>query len=97
MPNSKRVMTSAKAASSWERYNESLSAWAQQNGRALAVHSGALRAAHHMFYVLLPSLEERSRLIAHLKAKSILAVFHYLPLHASPMGERFGGNSAIVP
>lgn len=81
----------------WERYNESLSAWAQQNGVRLPCIPAHCEQPHHMFYVLLPSLEERSRLIAHLKAKSILAVFHYLPLHASPMGERFGGKLGDCP
>jgi dTDP-4-amino-4,6-dideoxygalactose transaminase len=44
-----------------------------------------------MFYILLPSLEVRQALIQHLKERGILAVFHYLPLHLSAMGRRFGG------
>ena len=39
-----------------------------------------------MFYVLLPSLEARTALIAHLRERGILAVFHYLPLHLSRDG-----------
>ena len=50
-----------------------------------------------MFYLLLPSLDARQRLIAHLKEKAILAVFHYLPLHLSPMGRRFGGKEGDCP
>ena len=49
--------------------------------------------ACHMYYLLLPSLDARTRLIAHLKAHGILSVFHYLPLHLSPMGVRFGGRA----
>ena len=45
-----------------------------------------------MFYLLMPSMRERQALIERLKSKSILAVFHYLPLHLSPMGRRFGGK-----
>ena len=52
---------------------------------------------YHMFYVLLPSLEYRTALIEHLRARSILAVFHYLPLHLSPMGERHGGRRGTCP
>ena len=45
---------------------------------------------YHMFYIVLNSLDERTRLIEHLKAQSILAVFHYVPLHTSPMGLAMG-------
>jgi dTDP-4-amino-4,6-dideoxygalactose transaminase len=44
----------------------------------------------HMFYVLLKDLATRSALIAHLKARGIHAVFHYVPLHSSPAGRKFG-------
>ena len=36
------------------------------------------------------SLEERTELIAHLKRRGVLAVFHYVPLHSSPAGLRYG-------
>ena len=59
--------------------------------------SGKLRVAEfdddsngHLFYVLLDSLAARSRLIAHLKAQGINPVFHYVPLHSSPAGRRYG-------
>jgi len=52
---------------------------------------------YHMFYVLLPSLDTRSRLIAHLRERGILAVFHYLPLHLSDMGRHFGGRPGQCP
>jgi dTDP-4-amino-4,6-dideoxygalactose transaminase len=44
----------------------------------------------HMFYVLARSLAERTALIAHLKSQGVHAVFHYVPLHSSPAGRRFG-------
>ena len=44
----------------------------------------------HMFYILLKDLPTRTRLIAHLKARGILPVFHYVPLHSSPAGRKFG-------
>jgi len=50
-----------------------------------------------MFYLLLPSLEKRQALISHLKEQGILAVFHYLPLHLSEMGQRFGGRPGDCP
>jgi dTDP-4-amino-4,6-dideoxygalactose transaminase len=50
-----------------------------------------------MFYLLMPSLEERHALIEHLQAHSILSVFHYLPLHLSDMGRQFGGKEGDCP
>ena len=50
-----------------------------------------------MYYLLLPSLAARTALIAHLKARGIMAVFHYLPLHLSDMGRRFGGRPGDCP
>jgi dTDP-4-amino-4,6-dideoxygalactose transaminase len=50
-----------------------------------------------MFYVIMPSLENREALISHLAGFGILAVFHYLPLHLSPMGVRFGGRHGDFP
>ena len=51
----------------------------------------------HMFYLILPSRESRQGLIAHLKERGILAVFHYLPLHLSAMGRSFGGVPGSCP
>lgn len=44
----------------------------------------------HMFYIKAKNLEERTMLIEYLKSKGIQAVFHYIPLHTSPAGMRFG-------
>ncbi len=43
-----------------------------------------------MFYIKTKDMEERSRLIAYLKEKGILSVFHYVPLHSAPAGMKFG-------
>jgi dTDP-4-amino-4,6-dideoxygalactose transaminase len=53
--------------------------------------------AYHMYYLLLPSLHVRQALIAALKERGILSVFHYLPLHLSEMGRRFGGKDGDCP
>jgi dTDP-4-amino-4,6-dideoxygalactose transaminase len=50
-----------------------------------------------MFYILLPTLAQRQSLIEHLKANDILSVFHYLPLHLSDMGVKFGGKAGDCP
>jgi len=46
----------------------------------------------HMFYLILDSLETRTKLISFLKNQGIMAVFHYVPLHSSPAGIRFSAN-----
>lgn len=45
-------------------------------------------AAHnaHMYYLLMPNLEQRTQMIAELKSKNVQSVFHYVPLHSSPFG-----------
>jgi dTDP-4-amino-4,6-dideoxygalactose transaminase len=50
-----------------------------------------------MYYLLMPSLEARQRFIADLRAARIVAVFHYLPLHLSEMGVRYGGRPGQCP
>ena len=44
----------------------------------------------HMYYLLLPDLERRTAFINHLKASEIQTVFHYVPLHSSPLGRKVG-------
>jgi dTDP-4-amino-4,6-dideoxygalactose transaminase len=50
-----------------------------------------------MFYLLLPNLDTRQRFIMHLCEHNMHAVFHYLPLHLSDMGLRFGGRPGDCP
>src|SRR5690606_13024022 len=52
---------------------------------------------YHIFYLLLPTLDMRQALIEHLKSQGILSVFHYMPLHLSVMGQRFGGKPGDCP
>ena len=81
----------------FEYYMTHLSAWAASNGVQLPTIPPYCEQAYHMFYILLPSLEHRQALIAELKAKSILSVFHYLPLHLSAMGRRYGYKEGDCP
>src|SRR5262249_33152643 len=76
----------------WERYRRELGAGAAAPGGGLPVVPAHCGQPSHLFYLLMPSEEARDALIARLKAQSILSVFHYLPLHLSDMGVRFGGK-----
>ena len=51
----------------------------------------------HLFYVLLKNLATRTALAAHLKARGVHAVFHYVPLHSSPAGLRYGRAAGSLP
>jgi len=76
----------------WEVYARELASWAEANSVRLPIVTAECEQSYHMFYVLMPSFETRQALISHLAGFGILAVFHYLPLHLSPMGLRFGGR-----
>ena len=52
---------------------------------------------YHMYYIVLNSFGERTKLIEHLKAQGILALFHYVPLHTSPMGTAMGYRAGMLP
>jgi dTDP-4-amino-4,6-dideoxygalactose transaminase len=51
----------------------------------------------HMYYILLESLEQRSAVIASLKAQGVYSVFHYVPLHSAPAGLKFGRADGPLP
>jgi dTDP-4-amino-4,6-dideoxygalactose transaminase len=81
----------------WEYYKEHLGAWCLENQVRMPHIPPTCEQPYHMFYLLLPTLEARTRLIEHLKERGILSVFHYLPLHLSQMGQEFGGKSGDCP
>jgi dTDP-4-amino-4,6-dideoxygalactose transaminase len=81
----------------WNRYYESLADWADNNDVRLPVTPVECEQAHHMFYVLLPSVEHREWLIADLKSQGILSVLHYSPLHLSEAGIKFAARASNCP
>lgn len=81
----------------WDWYADRLRDWARDRGVRLPTVPACCEHPAHIFYVLLPSLQRRHDLIAHLKAHGISSAFHYLPLHLSDMGRRFGGRTGDCP
>ena len=74
----------------WSAYYEALLPLAEAGRIELpVVPEGCVHNAH-MFYLKVADLAERTALIEHLKARGVMAVFHYVPLHSSPAGLRFG-------
>lgn len=81
----------------WVRYDLHLRRWATAHGVQLPTVPKYVEQSFHMYYLILPSLKTRTALINHLKARGILSVFHYLPLHLSDMGRQFGGKDGDCP
>jgi len=81
----------------WQTYVAGLGEWAGSRDVQLPVVPAHCEQPFHMFYMLLPSLELRQRLISHLRQRGIHAVFHYQPLHLSDMGRSFGGRPGDFP
>jgi dTDP-4-amino-4,6-dideoxygalactose transaminase len=92
-----RERVQATRAAIWRRYREELADWAAQHGVGLPQVPPHCEPSHHLFHLLLPTLEARTGLIAQLAARGILAVFHYQPLHLSAMGRRFGAKPGDCP
>jgi dTDP-4-amino-4,6-dideoxygalactose transaminase len=81
----------------WQRYRSALTPWLASSGaRAQTVPPHCEHPAH-AFVLVMPSAAAQRRLIAHLRERGILAVFHYLPLNTSAMGRRCGGYDGQCP
>ena len=74
----------------WEQYYRLLSPLAAEGRIELPVIPEGCVHNAHMFYIKTGDLEERQALIQALREQGILAVFHYIPLHSSPAGKKFG-------
>ena len=74
----------------WNAYMDAFKAYGDAGKIELpTVPDGCVHNAH-MFYIKFPDLDTRQRYIAHMKENRIMCVFHYVPLHSAPAGEKFG-------
>jgi dTDP-4-amino-4,6-dideoxygalactose transaminase len=81
----------------WETYQAGLANWCADSAIQMPFVPVECVQSHHMFYLLLPSLTARQALMAHLRSRGILSVFHYVPLHLSAMGLSMGGRAGMCP
>jgi len=88
--NARRVMI-------WDRYHTQLVDWAHKHGVQLPVVPEGCEHVGHLYHMRFATAEQRSRFIDHMKARHISCVFHYQPLHASPIGQQFGGRVGQCP
>jgi len=81
----------------WERYHERLAPLEERGLLRRPVTPPGVDHGDHMYAILLRGPEERGRMIRHLAAREIEAVFHYVPLHTSPMGRRLAPDTPPLP
>lgn len=77
----------------WNRYHDAFAKYANGEGLSLPVIPDECTHNAHMFYVKLADLDERTAFIQHLKDNGVQATFHYVPLHSSPAGRKYGAFS----
>jgi dTDP-4-amino-4,6-dideoxygalactose transaminase len=74
----------------WQQYQQAFSALAAKNLLELPTIPDYCAHNAHMHYLKLKDITQRADFICHLKQKNVLSVFHYIPLHSSPAGSKFG-------
>ena len=87
--NKADMINNARLAS-WERYYGNLSGLAQKERIVLPTIPAHCKHNAHMFYIKAKDIAERTALAAFLKENGVTAIFHYIPLHSSPAGRKFG-------
>lgn len=97
LENAEHITTERLKA--WQYYHDALATMAGAGNLRRPVVPDACQHNAHMYYVLLPPEIDRQAVLSNLKAQGILALFHYVPLHSSPAGLRYGrthGSLAIT-
>jgi dTDP-4-amino-4,6-dideoxygalactose transaminase len=89
----------ARRLAIWQTYHDAFEALERAGRLRRPIVPAHCRHNAHMYYLLLPDLETRTRFIATLREQHIHCVFHYVPLHSAPAGRRFGranGDLAVT-
>ncbi len=74
----------------WKKYYEMLTPLFEKGNIELPVIPKECKHNAHMFYIKTKDLDERTKLLSHLKGNGVEATFHYIPLHSAPAGRKFG-------
>lgn len=81
----------------WSQYFNGLKDWASRCAVRLPEIPRYCEHPAHLFYLIFPEEQQRDAFITHMRKRGILCVFHYLPLHLSPMGRKCGGKPGQCP
>jgi dTDP-4-amino-4,6-dideoxygalactose transaminase len=93
-----RVLTEDRRRA-WNRYHDAFAGLERDGKVRRPIVPPECEHNAHLYYLLLPDLSARTRFISRLKERGIAALFHYVPLHDSPAGRRFGrshGSLAVT-
>jgi len=81
----------------WNRYHTGLADWTDGHGVLQPVVPDGCEHVGHVYHLRFQTLDQRTRFIEHMKRRDISCVFHYQPLHISPVGQHFGGRVGQCP
>ena len=87
----------AKRRTIYETYLAELAPLADRGLVELPTIPAHCESNYHIFHILMQDIDRRSELITYLKERGILAVFHYVPLHSSPMGRKLDSADCALP
>ncbi len=87
----------ARRLAIWEQYHRGLHALERQGRLRRPIVPAECKQNAHMYYILLDSLEARTQLIEEMRRQNIFPVFHYVPLHSSPAGRKYGRTHGELP
>ena len=90
-------MITKKRLNSWNYYYSAFEELEKKKLLRRPIIPANCKHSGHLFYILLKNEKSRDDLLNYLKQKGILAVFHYLPLHLSPMGLKLGYSKGMLP
>jgi len=79
----------------WDCYRASLEEWASDASVTLMSPPDDVHAAH-IFFMLMPTEEDRDAALQHSRDNGVVTTFHYVPLHSSPAGRTFGRTSGSL-
>jgi dTDP-4-amino-4,6-dideoxygalactose transaminase len=87
----------AQRVAIWNRYDAELASWADNHGMTRPHVPEGCEHVGHVYHLRFRIGEQRTRFIDHMKHHGVSCVFHYQPLHLSPVGQRFGGFPGQCP
>lgn len=81
----------------WSRYHEALKDWANLHGVLLPIAPAGCEHVGHLYFLRFRNSDQRIRFIEFARMHGVSCVFHYQPLHVSPVGRRYGGHLGQCP
>jgi dTDP-4-amino-4,6-dideoxygalactose transaminase len=87
----------ARRARVEDAYRAGLREWAASHGGSLVPELPDRQSSHHVFWILLPDEQARDAMLSGLRARGVIATFHYVPLHSSPHGRALGYGDQRLP